>query len=92
MSQLVATMLEAVHVMWSAGISAHECLRFIEAKLKEMYIHSEALAEFLLSTEFCSLNTVTSTLDISENDVPLLLSVASIHSPHVSRKYGISFR
>lgn len=85
-------MLESVNAMWLAGISAYDCLNFMESKLKELYVHSEVLAEFLLSTEFCSLNTITSTLDICENDVPLLLSVASIHSPHVSKKYGISFR
>lgn len=92
MSQLVSTMLETVHAMWLAGTPAYQCMSFMESKLKEIYLQSEALAAFLLATEFCSLNTVTSALNLSENDVPLLLSVASIHSPQVTKKYGISFR
>lgn len=92
MSQLVASMLESVHAMWSAGVSAYQCMSFIEAKLREMYLRSETLASFLLATEFCSLSSITSALDLSANDVPLLLSVASIHSPQVTKKYGLSFR
>lgn len=92
MSQLVSTMLETVHAMWAAGTSAYQCMSFMESKLKEIYLHSETLAAFLLATEFCSLNTVTTALNLSANDVPLLLSVASIHSPQVTKKYGISFR
>lgn len=92
MSQLVSTMLETVHAMWLAGTSAYHCMSFLESKLKEIYLQSEALAAFLLATEFCSLNTVTTALNLSANDVPLLLSVASIHSPQVTKKYGISFR
>lgn len=92
MSQLVSTMLETVHAMWLAGTSPYQCMSFMESKLKEIYLQSEALAAFLLATEFCSLNTVTTALNLSANDVPLLLSVASIHSPKVTKKYGISFR
>lgn len=92
MSQLVSSMLETVHAMWLAGASAYQCMSFMESKLQEMYLQSETLAAFLLATEFCSLNAVTSALNLSINDVPLLLSVASIHSPQVTKKYGISFR
>lgn len=92
MSQLVSTMLETVHAMWIAGTSAYQCMSFMESKLKEMYLQSETLAAFLLATEFCSLNSVTSALNLSANDIPLLLSVASIHSPQVTKKYGLSFR
>ncbi|XP_031635388.1 folliculin-interacting protein 2 isoform X2 [Contarinia nasturtii] len=92
MSQLVSNMLETVHAMWLAGTSAYQCMSFLESKLKEIYLQSETLAAFLLATEFCSLNTVTTALNLSANDVPLLLSVASIHSPQVTKKYGISFR
>lgn len=92
MSQLVSTMLETVHAMWLAGSSAYECMSYLESKLKEIYLQSKTLATFLLATEFCSLQTVTAALSLSANDVPLLLSVASIHSPQVTKKYGISFR
>ncbi|XP_036335892.1 uncharacterized protein LOC118746192 isoform X1 [Rhagoletis pomonella] len=92
MSQLVSTMLETVHAMNSAGISAYECLSFLESKMQEIYLQSESLAAFLLETEFCQLSTVTTALNLSENDVPLLLSIASIHTPQIAKKCGISFR
>lgn len=92
MSQIVASMLECVQVMFSSGVSVYQCLSFIESKLREMYLHSETLASFLMETEFCSLSTLTNTLNLSANDVPLLMSIASIHSPQVVKKYGISFR
>ncbi|XP_065361653.1 uncharacterized protein LOC135955247 isoform X2 [Calliphora vicina] len=92
MSQLVSTMLETVQTMHNAGIPAYECLSFMESKLQEIYLHSETLAAFLLETDFCSLSAVTTALNLSENDVPLLLSIASIHTPQISKKCGISFR
>ncbi|KAG5676375.1 hypothetical protein PVAND_006216 [Polypedilum vanderplanki] len=92
MSQLVGNMLECVQAMFNSGISEFQCLSFIESKLREMYIHSETLATFLMDTEFCSLNTLTTTLGLSINDIPLLMSIASIHSPQITKKYGISFR
>uniref|UniRef100_A0A1A9WCV7 UDENN FNIP1/2-type domain-containing protein n=1 Tax=Glossina brevipalpis TaxID=37001 RepID=A0A1A9WCV7_9MUSC len=92
MSQLVSSMLETVLTMNNVGISPYECLSFIEFKLQEIYFHSETLAAFLLETDFCSLNAVTTALNLSENDVPLLLSIASIHTPQISKKCGISFR
>lgn len=92
MSQLIASMLESVQAMFNSGLSEFQCLSFIESKLREIYLHSETLASFLLETEFCSLNTLTTALDLSVNDIPLLMSVASIHSPMIAKKYGISFR
>jgi folliculin-interacting protein 2 len=92
MSQLVSTMLETVHAMWSCGLAEKQCLSFIESKLREFYLQSETLATFLLATEFCSLNTLTSSLNLTDNDIPLLMSIASYHSPGVTRKYGVSFR
>lgn len=92
MSQLVASLLESVQAMWTAGMTAFQCLSFIESKLREIYLQSETLAAFLMETEFCTLNTLTTVLDLSVNDIPLLLNIASIHSPKVTKKYGVSFR
>lgn len=85
-------MLETVQAMWNTGLPAYQCMAFIESKLQELYLLSESLATFLLSTEFCSLDDLTKVLDVSANDVPMLLSVASTHSPQVTRKCGLSFR
>ncbi|KRK02034.1 folliculin-interacting protein 1 isoform X1 [Drosophila yakuba] len=92
MSQLVSSMLETVQAMNAGGIPAYECLSFLESKLQEIYLQSETLAAFLLETDPCRLSDITNPLQLSENDVPLLLSVAYIHTPKISRKCGISFR
>ncbi|KAH8379674.1 hypothetical protein KR009_006486, partial [Drosophila setifemur] len=92
MSQLVSSMLETVQAMHAGGIPAYECLSFLESKLQEIYLQSETLAAFLLETDPCRLSDITNPLQLSENDVPLLLSVAYIHTPKISRKCGISFR
>ncbi|XP_055608027.1 uncharacterized protein LOC129755517 isoform X2 [Uranotaenia lowii] len=92
MSQLVSSMLETVHAMWSSGLSAFQCMAFIESKLREFYLQSETIASFLLATDFCTIGSITSALDITANDMPLLLSVASIHAPEVTKRYGIQFR
>ncbi|XP_017028394.1 folliculin-interacting protein 2 isoform X1 [Drosophila kikkawai] len=92
MSQLVSSMLETVQAMHAGGIPAYECLSFLESKLQEIYLQSETLAAFLLETDPCRLSDITNPLQLSENDVPLLLSIAYIHTPKISRKCGISFR
>lgn len=85
-------MLESVQAMYNSGLNEFQCLSFIESKLREIYLHSETLASFLLETEFCSMNSLTTALGLSVNDIPLLMSVASIHSPMITKKYGINFR
>ncbi|CAG9767653.1 unnamed protein product [Ceutorhynchus assimilis] len=91
MSQLVANMLESLLQMWKLNIPTQYCMLHIEQRLQELCVRSKALAEMLLSSEFCSIEMLTSTLRIEVNDVPLLMAVASTHSPEVTQKYGLSF-
>uniref|UniRef100_A0A1L8DB48 UDENN FNIP1/2-type domain-containing protein n=1 Tax=Nyssomyia neivai TaxID=330878 RepID=A0A1L8DB48_9DIPT len=92
MSPLVASMLETVQAMWRAGASPYQCMSFMESKLQEIFMHSETLAAFLLATDFCSMSSVTKALNLSADDVPLLMSIATVHSPQVAKKYGVSIR
>ncbi|RZC36053.1 folliculin-interacting protein 1, partial [Asbolus verrucosus] len=92
MSQLVANMLESLLQMWKLNVPPHFCLMHIEQTLQELCIRSKALAELLMATEFCSMEQLTSALQLEVNDVPLLLAVASTHSPQVTQKYGLSFQ
>ncbi|XP_055688708.1 folliculin-interacting protein 1 isoform X3 [Lutzomyia longipalpis] len=92
MSPLVASMLETVQAMWRVGASPYQCMSFMESKLQEIFMHSETLAAFLLATDFCSMSSVTKALNLSADDVPLLMSVATVHSPQVAKKCGVSFR
>ncbi|XP_075232420.1 folliculin-interacting protein 1 [Lycorma delicatula] len=92
MSQLVANMLETVLNLYKLSIHPKHCVSHIEAKLGEFWLRSIALSEMLISTEFLDMATLTTALDLDPNDVPLLLSVASIHNPQVTKKYGLSFQ
>lgn len=64
----------------------------IEQKLQEFCLRSKALAQLLLATEFCSMELLTSTLQLEINDVPLLMAIASTHTPQIMQKYGLSFQ
>lgn len=92
LSQLVANMLESVNHMWRSHLPPDLCLSFLENRLQEILLRSQALSELLLTTEFCDMDNLTSTLALEPNDVPLLMSVASTHSPEVTQRYGLSFR
>lgn len=91
MSQLVSDMLDSLLKMWKLQVPPHFCILHIEQRLQELCVRSKALAQLLLTTEFCSMELLTSTLQLEINDVPLLLAVASTYSPQVTQKYGISF-
>lgn len=72
--------------------SDFQCILHIEQRLQELCVRSKALSEMLMACEFCSIEFLTSSLRIEVNDVPLLMAVASTHTPEVTRKYGLSFQ
>ncbi|XP_017785411.1 PREDICTED: folliculin-interacting protein 2 [Nicrophorus vespilloides] len=89
MSQLVANMLESLLQMWRLRTPAEYCILHIEQRLQEFCMKSKAMAQMLLTTDFCSMELLTSALKLEVNDVPLLMAIASTHSPQVTQKYGI---
>ncbi|KAL1491231.1 hypothetical protein ABEB36_011859 [Hypothenemus hampei] len=92
-SHLVANMLESLLEMWRANIPVRYCLLHIEQRLQEVCLRSRALAQILLaSEEFFSIDSLRSILKVEISDVPLLMAVASTHTPEVTSKYGISFQ
>lgn len=91
MSQIVADMLESLLQLQRMKLSPEFCLHHIERKLREIYMKSKSVAELLDNTELCTMDYLTTRLDIGVNDVPLLLAVATTHSPHITSKYGLSF-
>ncbi|XP_073951666.1 folliculin-interacting protein 2-like isoform X2 [Choristoneura fumiferana] len=92
MSALVGGMLDALPVMWKAKVPAYQCLSYLESKLREFCVLSKTLADMLMSTDFCDIATLTKSLNIDVNDVPLLLAIATTHTPQVATRYGISYR
>ncbi|XP_039748729.1 folliculin-interacting protein 2 isoform X2 [Pararge aegeria] len=92
LSPLVGGMLDAITAMRRANLPPHQCLLYLESKLREFCVLSKTLADMLMSTDFCDIATLTKSLSIDENDVPLLLAIATTHTPQVTRRYGISYR
>ncbi|XP_054005058.1 folliculin-interacting protein 1 isoform X1 [Hylaeus anthracinus] len=92
MSRLVANMLESFVYLWRKYHSASHCVGILEAKLREMWLKSEALAEMLMATELCdaSVANLINALDLDAADIPLLLAVASSHSPEVAQRFGLT--
>ncbi|KRT82203.1 hypothetical protein AMK59_4418 [Oryctes borbonicus] len=92
MSQLIANMLESLLHMWKLHTPPEYCLMHIEQRLQEFCTRSKALAQMLLATDFCSMELLTNALQLEVNDIPLLMAVASTHSPQITQKYGLSFQ
>ncbi|XP_075970832.1 folliculin-interacting protein 2 isoform X2 [Anticarsia gemmatalis] len=91
MSSLVGAMLDTLPAMWKARVPAQQCISFLESKLREFCVLSKTLADMLMSTDFCDIATLTKSLNIDVNDVPLLLAVATTHTPQVATRYGLSY-
>ncbi|XP_041976049.1 folliculin-interacting protein 2 isoform X2 [Aricia agestis] len=92
LSPLVGSMLDALPAMRSARVPSQQCLLYLESKLRELCVLSKTLADMLMSTDFCDMTTLTRALQVDVNDVPLLLAVATTHTPQLATRYGISYR
>ncbi|XP_034943842.1 folliculin-interacting protein 1 [Chelonus insularis] len=92
MSRLVSDMLEAFVYLWTKYRSPVHCLNILETKLREIWLRSETLAKMLMSVDVCemSLANLTSTLDLDAADIPLLLAVATTHSPQIAQRFGFT--
>ncbi|XP_043685994.1 folliculin-interacting protein 2 isoform X2 [Vespula pensylvanica] len=92
MSRLVANMLEAFAYVWRKYHSPLHCVKILESKLREMWLRSEALAEMLMAADVCdvSVTALTKALDLDAADIPLLLAVATTHSPEIAQRFGLT--
>jgi len=92
MSPLVATVLDTFASTAEFNLPASVVLNQLEDNLQQLYLQSCILAEYLLTAEdFINLQSIASVLDLDPCDIPLLLAVASTHTPLVGQKYGLSF-
>ncbi|XP_031574334.1 folliculin-interacting protein 1-like [Actinia tenebrosa] len=81
-SNLVLTMLTSVSGMWDVKMPAEFCLMHLEDRLKEIYLKSRVIAEWLWNRKkSISQYELAHTLEIDDSDIVLLLAVASAHSP-----------
>ncbi|XP_043492118.1 folliculin-interacting protein 2 [Polistes fuscatus] len=92
MSRLVANMLEAFAYVWRKYHSPLHCVDILESKLREMWLRSEALAQMLMTADVCdvSVAALTNALDLDAADIPLLLAVATTHSPEIAQRFGLT--
>ncbi|KAG5900732.1 hypothetical protein JTB14_038250 [Gonioctena quinquepunctata] len=91
-SELVSNILEVALQMWKLNISKQYCMTFIEQRLLEICLKASALAQFLLTTDLCTMDLLVSSLNVNSIDVPLLMSVAPKLYPEVTQKYGFSYQ
>lgn len=58
-----------------------------------MWLRSEVLAQMLMITNVgdVSIDNITNALDIEAADLPLLLAVATTHTPEIAQRFGLSF-
>lgn len=69
-----------------------QCVAILEAKLRELWLRSGAMAEMMMSMEECDANisNLTDALDLDVADIPLLLAVATTHSPEIAQRFGLT--
>lgn len=74
------------------NILIFQCIAILETKLKELWLRSEALAEMMMSMEEsdANVNSLTNALDLDAADIPLLLAVATTHSPEIAQRFGLT--
>ena len=57
-----------------------------------MWLRSETLADFLLEANMkdVSVDNLTNFLDVDAADLPLLLAVATTHTPQISQRFALT--
>ncbi|KAG8176873.1 hypothetical protein JTE90_026583 [Oedothorax gibbosus] len=83
MSSLVSGICEAIVNMVDLGIPPESCIIYLEDRLQELYTRSQALADFMRGGK-TPLSKIVASLGVDLSDLPLLLSIATTHSPHLS--------
>ncbi|XP_038060101.1 LOW QUALITY PROTEIN: folliculin-interacting protein 2-like [Patiria miniata] len=81
----VGDLLESVQNMCNLRMPSDFCLMHLEDQLQEVYFKSTALASYLDQNPRTRPKELACVLGLDSSDLPLLLSVVSVHSPNVIR-------
>ncbi|XP_022087503.1 folliculin-interacting protein 1-like [Acanthaster planci] len=81
----IGDLLESVENMCHLRMPSDFCLMHLEDQLQEVYFKSTALATYLDQNPRAGPKELTGILGLDSSDLPLLLSVVSVHSPNVIR-------
>ncbi|XP_045107449.1 uncharacterized protein LOC123502264 [Portunus trituberculatus] len=101
-SPLVSSITDSVLDLTRLGISPLFVVQHMEQLLSELYLKSQLLAQYLLGGAMAGgggataapyhLPDLTRSLGLDVNDLPLLLAVASTHTPALTHMYGLCVR
>ncbi|XP_069949880.1 folliculin-interacting protein 1-like isoform X3 [Cherax quadricarinatus] len=104
-SPLVSAITDSILDLTRLAVPPHFIVSHLEERLCEIYLKSHLLAEYLLCGSGASFSTaegssfipyhlpdLTRALGLDLNDLPLLLAVASTHTPALTRMFGLSIR
>jgi hypothetical protein len=85
-AECVHQLLESVQDICRLRMPSDFCLMHLEDRLQEVYFRSTALASYLeQNPRACAKELTGGVLGLEPSDLPLLLSVVSVHSPNVIR-------
>ncbi|XP_033644097.1 folliculin-interacting protein 2-like [Asterias rubens] len=82
-AECVHDLMESVCQMCHLRMPSDFCLMHLEDQLQEVYFKSTALAAYLDKNPRAGPKEMTAILGFEPSDLPLLLSVLSVHSPNV---------
>ncbi|XP_071508480.1 folliculin-interacting protein 2-like [Diadema antillarum] len=82
-STLVDQLLESVKLLHRMKLSSDFCLMHLEDRLQELFFHSTAVAGLLEHKPMVKAAALAGAVGVDRSDLPLLLAIASVHSPHV---------
>ncbi|XP_041485512.1 folliculin-interacting protein 2-like [Lytechinus variegatus] len=82
-SGLVDQLLESVMQLHRMKLSSDFCLMHLEDRLQEVYFQSTSVASYLEHKPMIKAKALAGAVGVDCTDLPLLLAVASVHSPHV---------
>ncbi|XP_054724932.1 folliculin-interacting protein 2-like [Uloborus diversus] len=85
MSSLVSGICDAILNMIELRIPPESCIIYLEDRLQELYFRSQMLSDYLRGNRLSiPYSKIASTLNVDASDIPLLLSIATTHSPYLS--------
>ncbi|CAG0879098.1 unnamed protein product [Cyprideis torosa] len=89
-SPLVSAILEGAASLCETKEHPLKILSFLESSLESLISRAETMASYLIhSRDIQSMENLISSMEISRNDVPLLLTVAQSIAPELRRMYGL---
>ncbi|XP_076819131.1 folliculin-interacting protein 2-like isoform X2 [Clavelina lepadiformis] len=85
-SKLVSSILSTVSHMHVMKMSSQFCMDHLENELRQLVLKSRMLAEYVRGRVRVTVSQLSAALGIEAQDLPLLMAIASCHSPQVAPK------